>query len=109
MRVPLFLFEWRWSHEGALRPKANAGSAGGDKERIEDFETNLNHNLYSDLEPDDARKHWSGGHEGGGRSEKDWWERILGVPTVGYDGKPGRRFAQIPDRATCCRFGNSRR
>jgi hypothetical protein len=32
--------------EGFEAPKANADSVGGDKERIEDFETNLNHNLY---------------------------------------------------------------
>jgi hypothetical protein len=49
----------------------------------------------SDLESNVARKHCSGGHEGGGRSEKDWWEHILGVPTLGHILSARFRFDRI--------------
>jgi RNA-directed DNA polymerase len=62
--------------------KANAGSAGVDKETIEDFETNLKDNLY---------RIWNGMSSGsyapppvkaGAIPKKTGGERILGVPTV---------------------------
>jgi len=81
--------------QGFEAPKANADSVGWEKERIEGFETNLNHQSVSDLEPDVARKHCSGGHEGGGRSEKDWSEHILGVPTVGHIPSVRFQFERI--------------
>ena len=65
-------------------PKANADFVVGDNERIEDFETNLEPQSVPDRESDVARKHCSGGRKGGSGSEKDWWEHILGVPTVGH-------------------------
>lgn len=55
-----------------------------------DDETNLEPQSVSDRGSDVARKHCSGGREGGSCSEKDWWEHILGVPTVGH--VPSVRF-----------------
>jgi hypothetical protein len=75
--------------EGFEAPKANADSAGVQGED-RGLRNELEPQSVSDLEPDVARKHCSGGHEGGGRSEKDWWEHILGVPTVGHI--PSGRF-----------------
>ena len=67
-----------WCAGASGPPKANADSVVGDNERIEDFETNLEPQSVSDRKSDVARKHCSGGREGGSGSEKDWWEHILG-------------------------------
>ena len=66
-----FTIPKRLVYEAFEAVKANAGSAGVDKETIEDFETNLKDKSVSDLEPDVVGKLCAAARESGGHSEED--------------------------------------
>lgn len=63
--------------------KANAGSAGVDKETIADFETNLKDNLYRIWNRMSSGTYFPPPVKAVAIPKKDGGERILGVPTVG--------------------------
>jgi len=58
--------------------KTNAGSAGVDKETIDDFEKDLKNNLYRYLEPDVVGSYFPPPVESGSHPKKNAGERILG-------------------------------
>ena len=67
-----FTIPKRLVYEAFKAVKANAGSAGVDKETIEDFEADLKGNLYRILEPDVVWKLLPAARQGGGHSEEEW-------------------------------------
>ena len=62
--------------------KANAGSAGVDKETIEDFESDLKNNLYRLWNRMSSGSYFPPPVKAVAIPKKNGGERILGVPTV---------------------------
>ena len=69
-------------YEAFKAVKANAGSAGVDKETIEDFETNLKDNLYRIWNRMSSGSYAPPPVRAVAIPKKTGGERILGVPTV---------------------------
>ena len=63
--------------------KANAGSAGIDKQSIKDFEGNLENNLYKIWNRMSSGSYFPPPVKGVAIPKKTGGERILGIPTVG--------------------------
>lgn len=69
---PFAIDKWQ-VYEAYQAVKANAGSAGVDKQSIEAFEEDLKGNLYRiDLESDVLGKLLSAAGQGGRHSEEEW-------------------------------------
>jgi RNA-directed DNA polymerase len=77
-----FTIPKRLVHEAYKAVKANAGSAGVDKETIEDFETNLKDNLYRIWNRMSSGSYAPPPVKAVAIPKKTGGERILGVPTV---------------------------
>ena len=77
-----FTIPKRLVYEAFEAVKANAGSAGVDKETIEDFETNLKDNLYRIWNRMSSGSYVPPPVKAVAIPKKTGGERILGVPTV---------------------------
>ena len=77
-----FTIPKRLVYEAFKAVKANAGSAGVDKETIEDFETNLKDNLYRIWNRMSSGSYVPPPVKAVAIPKKTGGERILGVPTV---------------------------
>ena len=78
---PFTISKWL-VYEAYKAVKANAGSAGIDKETIEDFEVNLKDNLYRIWNRMSSGSYFPPPVKAVSIPKKDGGERILGIPTV---------------------------
>jgi RNA-directed DNA polymerase len=73
----------RWQvYEAYRRVKANAGSAGIDKQSLADFEVNLKNNLYTLWNRMSSGSYFPSPVKAVAIPKKSGGERLLGIPTV---------------------------
>jgi len=77
-----FTIPKRLVYEAFKVVKSNAGSAGVDRETIDDFETNLKNNLYRIWNRMSSGSYFPASVKAVAIPKKSGGERILGVPTV---------------------------
>ena len=77
-----FIIPKRLVHEAWKTVKANAGSAGVDKETIDDFEADLKNNLYRIWNRMSSGSYFPPAVKAVAIPKKNGGERILGIPTV---------------------------
>ena len=78
-----FTIQKRLVYEAFKAVKANAGSAGVDKETIEDFEADLKNNLFRIWNRISSGSYFPPPVKAVAIPKKNGGERILGVPTWG--------------------------